>query len=326
MLRLRSLYETGSRHSEDLVRKKLREYLGPLPQLEHVAQVIREDLPDPNEDPHAFDRILMSSVNEPCLIDLIWSYWLEQGMLVQTMNEVTRRFQNIRGPADRDPLFHLNTDPLRPLDNILWAFIQDEPHCLSVKRRAHEYTHQYGLSLSGQAISHEGQIDGHSDFIAAFHNLLRLAMTFFKEDDNTTVINDEYPLLKTIREVHLMLAPGAHNQFGDLPWTARAEMLQQQWILARPEVRGFLNSRETVSYEEAWMPQVDIMKTLQGWSGAQSPTSTTSRFTASKLCCRCAMAVGRLPTIRITPGIGHATGDRRFRAMCMLPALSTEST
>ena len=259
--------DSESRYSEHVIRKKLREYLGPLPQLEHVAQVIREDLPDLNEDPHAFDLVLMSPDNEPCLIELIWSYWLEQGMLVQTMNEVTRRFRNIRGPAERDPLFHLNTDPLRPLDNILWAFIQDEPHRLGVKRRAHEYTHQYGLTLSGQAIAQELQIDRHSNFIEAFHNLLRLAMTFFEEDDNTAVITDEYPLLKTIKEVHLMLAQGAHNQFGDLPWTARAEMLQQQWILARPEVRDFLNSGETVSCEEAWMPQVDMMKTLRGWSG-----------------------------------------------------------
>ena len=53
----------------------------------------------------------MSPLNVPCLIELIWSYWLEEGMLVETMNEVIRRFQNIQGPADRDPLFHLNTDP-----------------------------------------------------------------------------------------------------------------------------------------------------------------------------------------------------------------------
>jgi len=258
---------SGSRHSEHLVRKKLEEYLGPLPQLEHVAHLIIEDLPEPNEDSHAFDRILMSPAKAPCLLELIWSYWLEEGMLVQTMNEVTRRFRNTGEPADWEPLSQLNTDPLRPLDNILWAYIQDEPHRLSVKRRAYEYTHQYGLSLSGKAIIQEGQIGDHSNVIEVFHKLLRLAMKLFKEDDNTTVIADGYPLLRTLTEVHLMMAEGAHNQFGDLPWTARAEMLQQQWMLARTEVRDFLNSRETVSGEEAWMPQVDGMKTLQGWSG-----------------------------------------------------------
>jgi hypothetical protein len=66
--------------------------------------------------------------------------------------------------------------------------------------------------------------------------------------------------------VHMLLAQGAHNQFGDLPWTARAEMLMQQWLLARPEMRDFLQSRPMVPYKESWMPQVDTMKTLQGWS------------------------------------------------------------
>jgi hypothetical protein len=34
--------------------------------------------------------------NEPCLIELIWSYWMEEGMLVQTMNGIAQRFQNVR--------------------------------------------------------------------------------------------------------------------------------------------------------------------------------------------------------------------------------------
>jgi hypothetical protein len=66
--------------------------------------------------------------------------------------------------------------------------------------------------------------------------------------------------------VHLILAQGAHNEFGDLPWTARAEMLLVQFILGRPEIRDFLQSRAMVPYREPWMPQVDAMKTLQGWT------------------------------------------------------------
>ena len=38
-----------------------------------------------------------------------------------------------------------------------------------------------------------------------------------------------------LKDVHLLLSEGAHNQFGDLPSTARQEMLLQQWILARPD-------------------------------------------------------------------------------------------
>jgi hypothetical protein len=73
-------------------------------------------------------------------------------------------------------------------------------------------------------------------------------------------------LLNALKEVHLILAQGANNQFGDLPWTARGEMLLVQFMLSRPEMREFLQSRAMVPYKEAWMPQVDAMKTLQGWT------------------------------------------------------------
>jgi hypothetical protein len=71
----------------------------------------------------------------PCLLELIWSYWHEEGMLAQTINAVTLRFQNVRRPG-RDPLAELEIDPLRPLSGFLWGYIQDEPHRLSVARRA----------------------------------------------------------------------------------------------------------------------------------------------------------------------------------------------
>jgi hypothetical protein len=105
-----------------------------------------------------------------------------------------------------------------------------------------------------------------SKFLEAFHNLLHEAHKFFKESDDTTVIADGFPVLNSLKEVHLLLAQGAHNQFGDLPSTARAEMLIQQWLLARPEMREFLGGRIMVPYTEAWMDRVDTMKTLQGWS------------------------------------------------------------
>ena len=48
-------------------------------------------------------------VNGPCLVELIWSYWHEEGMLVATMNAVTERFQNLRNPGKRDPLAEMET-------------------------------------------------------------------------------------------------------------------------------------------------------------------------------------------------------------------------
>jgi hypothetical protein len=75
-------------------------------------------------------------------------------------------------------------------------------------------------------------------------------------------------LLNALKEVHLILAEGAHNQFGDLTWTARAEMMTIQWMLARPEMKEFLRGRYMVPYQEEWMGAVDSMKKLQGWTDA----------------------------------------------------------
>ena len=64
------------------------------------------------------------------------------------------------------------------------------------------------------------------------------------------MVADGFPVLNALSEVHLLLTQGAHNQYGDLPWTARQEMLMQQWLLARPEMREFLPRRIMVDYPE----------------------------------------------------------------------------
>lgn len=256
----------GEPVSIDYVRAKLREYLGSPPQLPYITRVIEAAFPEWRTGTVGCNRVLTGGINEPCLIELIWSYWHEEGMLSQTMNAITRRFQNVRNSGERDPLSYLEIDPLRPMNNIIWGLIQDEIRRLSVKRRAYEYEHQYGLRLYGSAVRDMRPADSRSKFLEGFHNLLHLCSVFFKEDNDTTVIADGYPLLNALKEVNLLLAQGAQNQYGDLPWTARAEMLLQQYILSRPELRDFLQSRAMVPYKEAWMPQVDTMKTLQGWS------------------------------------------------------------
>jgi len=209
--------------------------------------------------------VLQFRLTSPSLIELIWSYWLEEGMLVQTMNAVARRFQNRRG-SPNDPLGELEFDPLRPLNNLIWGFIQDEHNRLTVPRRAHEYLHHYGLSLVGKAVPDLNPADIRSKFIEGFHNLLSAAARFFRDDSDTTVIADAFPLLNALKAVHLLLAEGAHNQFGDLTWTARAEMMSIQWMLARPEMKEFLRGRYMVPYQEDWMGAVDSMKKLQGWT------------------------------------------------------------
>jgi hypothetical protein len=209
--------------------------------------------------------LLTQKLQFPCFIELIWSYWHEEGMLVQTMNAIMRRFQNV-GAGNPDPLVNMEIDPLRPLNNLLWGLIQDEIHRLSVNRRAYEYQHGYGLTLLGRAVQKLKPADSRSKFIEAFHNLLYLCSVFYKEDDDTTIVADGFPVLNAAKEVHMLLAEGAHNQYGDLPSTSRQEMMLQQWILARPEFREFLPTRIMVAYEEPWMDRVDAMKRLQGWT------------------------------------------------------------
>lgn len=208
--------------------------------------------------------ILRDRIQAPCLLELIWSYWHEEAMLVQTVNAVSLRFQNRRHPG-RDPLSRFDLNPLRPLTNLLWGYVQDEQQRLTLPRRAYEYDHHYGLTLLGKAVPPLQSADSRSRFLEAFHNLLHVCSAFFKQADNTFVVADGFPVLNALKEVHLLLAEGMHNQYGDLPWTARVEMMIQMWLLARPEMQEFLGGRAMVPYREGWMSRVDTMRGMQGW-------------------------------------------------------------
>lgn len=252
-----------------------REDVDGIKMLPYMA-IIRRKLPDIafNQGMHHHhgigadlcDGFVQEKLSNPCLLELIWSYWHEEGMQVQTMNTITRRFQNVRGPGNPDPLANLEVNPLRPLNNLIWGYIQDEQHRLSVARRNYEYDHHYGLRLDGRAVQNFRPADTRSKFIEGFHHLLRLCTVFYRQDDDTTVKADAFGVLNALKELHLIISQGAHSQFGDLPPTARIEMLMQQWLLARPEFRDFLPTRAMVAYPEPWMDRVDAMKTLQGWT------------------------------------------------------------
>jgi hypothetical protein len=245
--------------------ERLSQYLGHPPQLPYIRRVVEAAFPEYLQHRQAGHRLLCDRINEPLLIELIWSYWLEEGMLMQTINAINQRFQNLRGPGDRDPLVNMTVDPLRPVSSLLWDYSRDV-HRLTVAQRAAEYANAYGFHLRGRAVAGIQVADTRSKFLEAFNNLLHQASVFFKEDFQTTIIADGFPLLNALKEVHLILAQGNNNQYGELPFAARAEMLLVQFMLARPEMRDFLQSRVMVPYKEAWMPQVDAMKTLQGWS------------------------------------------------------------
>jgi hypothetical protein len=258
--------------------------------------------------------ILAEKLTNPCFLELIWSYWLEEGLLVRAMNAISWRFQNrTSGPPGRDPLANLDIDPLRPLNNLLWAYIQDEQHRLSMLRRAYEYDHQYGLVLASRPGPPVRGADSRSRFVEAFHNLLTLTWEFHRQDDDTTVIADGFGVLNALKETHLLLTEGAHNQFGDLPSTARQEMLMQQWILSRPEVREFLPTRTMVAYTEPWMAPVDAMSKLQGWSDTPCSTSATWPCSASSFSWGSGSAPGVRSFGRRRRPTGPATGGRSCR-------------
>jgi hypothetical protein len=252
------------------LRQSLNEYLvdgSPnqklLPYLENIATALMGTTDEGS--PFSQGNFLQSRLSCPAMIELLWSYWHEEGMLVQTMNAIALRFQNRRsGPGN--PLANLELNSLQPLNNFLWGFIQDENNRLTVARRAYEYDHHYGFRLYGKAVPSMNPADSRTKFIAAFHNVLHRAMIFYQEESDTMVNPDGFLLLNSIKELHLVLAEGAHNQYGDLPWTARGEMLMMQWLLARPEMREFLRGRQAVPNKEAWIGTVDAMKRLQGWT------------------------------------------------------------
>jgi hypothetical protein len=259
------LNELYREYREDYL-KVLRGDLRTLPYYERIIDALGE-LPLKGVVPEdGCYGIVRSRVSPPCLLELVWSYWLEEGMLMQTMNAISLRFQNKRS-GGRNPLAHLEIDPLRPLNNLIWGWIQDEPQRLSLVRRAYEYDHHYGLRLRGKAVPELEPADSRTQFLEAFHNLLYLATVFFKEEDDKNINADGFPVLNALKELHLVLAHGAHNQAGDLPWQARSEMLIVQWLLARPEMREFLGGRAMVPYPEPWMGRVDTMSALQGWGG-----------------------------------------------------------
>ena len=202
-----------------------------------------------------------------CFLELLWSYWQDEGGLVQTMNAISWRFQNrTPGSRGRDPLAGMDVDPLRPMSNLLWGWIQDAQHRLSTRRRDYEYDHEYGFVLASRSRPPVRGADSRSRFIESFHNLLSLGAEFYNRDDDTTIIADGFPALNALKETHIMLTEGAHNQYGDLPWTARHEMLMYQWILSRSEVYDFIHTRSMVAYTETWIAPLEAMNKLQGWS------------------------------------------------------------
>src|SRR5512133_3585176 len=168
--------------------------------------------------------------------ELLWAYWMEEGGLVQSMHAISLRFQN-KARGSYKALARFDVSPLRPLAELLWGYIQDELFRLSLHRRAHEYVHQYGIRLLGRAVGRVEAADDRARFLPAFHETLNACVAFFRQLDNKMIEPDAHPLLAKLKDLHLVLAEGAHNQYGDLPFQARLEMTVIQKILEHGELQ-----------------------------------------------------------------------------------------
>ena len=127
-------------------------------------ELIREKLPDLRLKDSIFDPtidlpkgcygILEYKLTNPCLLELIWSYWHEEGMLVQSMNAISLSVstEHRLAPPIMTRWRCLRSTRYGPLNNLIWGYIQDEQHRLSLLRRVYEYDHHYGMTLQGKAV------------------------------------------------------------------------------------------------------------------------------------------------------------------------------
>jgi hypothetical protein len=215
--------------------------------------------------PFCNDMGLKLRCTDDMYLEYIWTFYHDIGMLEQTLKAISLRFQNKRTSLLKNQLEDLEISCLRPITDLLWGYINDEQHRLSVPRRIVEYDHQYGLAVTGKAAQGVQSIDRRSEFLSAFHTLLLRCHTFYTQTSNLTIRADPFPVQNALRELHKVLFDGAHNQFTRATFSSRAEFLIGQWLLGRPEVRLFLRGREMTPYVEKWMAPVDAMRRLQGW-------------------------------------------------------------
>lgn len=234
-----------------------------LPYLKRVVDALLPPGTPPQQGLPFCDGLLNRHATCPLLAELYWSYCQEQGYLVQALNAIALRYQNHRrGP--NDPLANLALDPLVGLSNLMWGFVQDRER-LSVAQRVLGYQYSYGLTLQGKAAAGLQPVERRARFSECFAQLLNCVSEFYAADQVTTMRPDGFKLLQALKDLHLELAQSANNQTWELTRAARAEMLVMQYLLARPEMAGFLRGRAMVPHRERWMPQIETMKRLQGW-------------------------------------------------------------
>ena len=192
-------------------------------------------------------------------------------MLAQTLNAILARFQNRRPGAGPRPAGPLRPRPAAAAEQPVLGLGRGRvPPADRAPPGRPSTTTSTGSPCSAGRSRRHASVDSRSRLRPVVPHAAHTCATCSSRRTTTPPSSPTaFPLLNALRETHLILAEGAHNQFGDLPSAARAEMLIMQWLLARPEMREFLGGRVMVPYEEAWMDRVDTMKQIQGWTRHQ---------------------------------------------------------
>ena len=118
-------HRLGREVSKENIREELKRYLGEnVRLLPYFEQILQNLFGSGYLNELDLNKLLSYRVKYPCMIELIWSYWHEEGMLSQTMNAISLRFQNKKVPSARSPLANMTIDSIRSLGPLIWDHIR----------------------------------------------------------------------------------------------------------------------------------------------------------------------------------------------------------
>ena len=135
--------------------------------------------------------ILRSKLTRPTFLELIWNYWHEEGMLVQTLNVISWRVPEPARPR-RTTRSRCWSRPAAPAEQPPLGMRRGRGEPAHGRRRASEYHHEYGLPLpAGPSRPSWSRL--RPRFLESFHTILHLCTIYYKEVDDPTVVADAFP-------------------------------------------------------------------------------------------------------------------------------------
>ena len=162
-------------------------------------------------------------------------------MLVQTLNAIARRFQNRRtGRTGATRWPSSRSIRCARSSNLLWGYVQDEPpaHRAPPRLRVRPPVRPDAATAgrSRELRSRPTAARSSSRRSTTCSTWPRVLQGGRRHHGHRRRL----PAAERAAGDHLLLAEGAHNQFGDLPSDGAGRDADQQWLLARPEMRDFL--------------------------------------------------------------------------------------